>query len=179
MNKKEVRKAVKERVASLSEGEKKACGDVIAERLFVSEEYRSATSLFVYLSTLGEVDTHAILSHALSSGKTVFLPRIEGEQMALVPYREGDPLLVNSYGISEPTGEGVDVSPDLAILPLVAFDRSRARLGRGKGYYDRFLASYKGTSIALAFSLQEWEALPTDPFDRRPDVILTEKERIQ
>lgn len=179
MNKREVRQRSKERIAALSEKEKIACGKEIAARLFASEEYRKAASIFLYLSTTDEADTHLVLSHALSEGKTLYLPRIEGKDMALVPYREGDPLAVNRYGISEPTGAGAEVTPDLAVIPLVAFDRTKTRLGRGKGYYDRFLSSFRGTSIALAFSAQEWDLLPAEPFDRKPSVILTEKERIE
>ncbi|MBO4472603.1 MAG: 5-formyltetrahydrofolate cyclo-ligase, partial [Clostridia bacterium] len=67
----------------------------------------------------------------------------------------------------------------LALIPLVAFDRTRARLGRGKGYYDRFLASYGGTSLALAYSVQETDAIPMDGFDVRPTAVLTAKERIE
>jgi len=107
------------------------------------------------------------------------LPRVEGEKMYLVPYRSGEPFAVGAFGIEEPLGEAVDVIPDLAVIPLLAFDRSRSRLGKGKGYYDRFLANYRGKSVALAYGEQEVEKVPTEPFDRRPDKIVTDKESIE
>ena len=99
--------------------------------------------------------------------------------MELVPFKQGDDLVPNGYGILEPTGQAVDARPDLALIPLVSFDRNRHRLGRGKGYYDRFLASFKGKSIALAFGEQEYPDLPVEEFDRKVDAVITDKERIQ
>ena len=179
MTKKEERRIVRERIAALGREERALFDRAIAERLITSKEYREARTLFLYYPMRDEADTTAILSHALEQGKEVFLPRIEGEEMALVPYREGDVLRENEYGILEPTREGVTTSPDLAVIPLRAFDRERRRLGRGKGFYDRFLASFRGTSLAVAYSVQETERVPTEPFDRRPDAIITEKERVE
>lgn len=178
LSKREVRQSVKRRLAALTGEERAFRNRAIAERLFRSEEYRGARSIFLFYSMPEEVDTHSILSDALAEGKEVFLPRIEGEKMLLVPYREEDSLLPNRYGILEPMGDAAAAQPELALIPLLAYDRKRGRLGRGKGYYDRFLASFSGTSIALAFSEQEWERVPTEAFDRRPDIIITDKERI-
>ena len=151
----------------------------IAERVFASPEYLSARSIFLYRSLPTEADTSLILGAALSEGKEVYLPRIEGEEMALVRYEHGTKCIRNEYGIEEPEGEPAEVLPDLALIPLVAFDRDKHRLGRGKGYYDRFLARFSGQVIALAYSCQEVAALPVEPFDRSPRVIVTDKERFE
>ena len=99
--------------------------------------------------------------------------------MILVPYRSGDPLAVGAFGIEEPIGKGAKVTPDLAVIPLLAFDRRLSRLGKGKGYYDRFLATYGGRCIALAYAEQEVEEVPAEPHDRSPQKIFTDKECIE
>ena len=177
-DKRELRREVKGRISALSEEERGIRSERIAARLLIHPAFLAAKKVFLYRSMAGEAETSSLLKAALEMGKIVFLPRIEGEEMALVRYTAGDPLLKNVYGIEEPTGEGVTESPDLAIIPLVAFDRDKHRLGRGKGFYDRFLARFKGMSIALAFSEQEVPAVPTQSFDRKADVIITDKEII-
>ena len=179
LTKEQVRKSVKTRLSALDDADRGARDAAIAARFLSTAEYRLASSLFLYHSTAREAGTHIILERALADGKTVYLPRVEGEKMFLVPYQAGDPLTVGAFGISEPTGKAANVIPDLAVIPLVAFDRSRARLGKGKGYYDRFLASYGGTSIAIAYAEQEVDAVPTEPFDVAPQAIITDKECIR
>ena len=68
-----------------------------------------------------------------------------------------------------------DMDNALIIVPMVGFDKEVNRIGYGKGFYDRFLAAHKGlTSIGLAYRCQEYEKLPTDEFDIRPDIIINE-----
>ena len=177
--KSEIRKSIKERVSALSPMERRAMSEAIEERVTSFPEYLGARSIFIYHSTSDEPDTRSLIGRALSEGKQVFLPRIEGEEMALVPYRTGDTLRVGPFGIEEPVGEPSRVTPDLAVVPLVAFDQDKHRLGRGKGYYDRFLARYDGCSIALAFSAQEWAAIPVEHHDVSPTVVITDKECIR
>ena len=178
-SKSEVRKRVKARLSLMTAEERAAKSEIIASRLISSPEYAASRSIFFYHSDSREADTHRLIDRALAEGKKVFLPRVEGEEMVLVPYRQGDLLRKGVFDVLEPQGEKADETPDLAVIPLVAFDRTRARLGRGKGYYDRFLSSYRGTSVALAYAEQEEEIVPTEEGDRRPDVIMTDKERIE
>jgi len=179
-SKQAVRRIVKERLSAMTAEDKAEKDKRLATRFLSSPEYAAARTIFIYYSDDHEADTHAILDRAFADGKRVFLPRTVGDDMYLVPFRQGEPLAVGCFvGVLEPQGVATDEVPDLAVIPLVAFDRSRARLGRGKGYYDRFLDSYGGTSLALAYAEQEADLVPTDGFDRRPDVILTDKERIE
>ena len=108
-------------------------------------------------------------------GKEVYLPRTEGEDMFLIRYKEDAEFFVNDFGIEEPLGEPCFVRPDLAFVPLLGFDKNRNRIGRGKGYYDRFLASFDGDSLALAFSAQELPDISVNERDEKPNRILTEK----
>ena len=174
-----LRKSVKERLSALSAEDRAQRDQRIATRFLSTEEYSAAKSIFLYNSTAREAGTQIITERALADGKAVYFPRVEGENMVLVPYRAGEPLSVGAFGIREPPGEAVQITPDLAVIPLVAFDRTKARLGKGKGYYDRFLASYGGTSIALAYAEQETEKVPTESFDAAPQIVVTDKEIIR
>jgi len=178
MDKREFRKILKDKLSAFSPKEREVADVAIASRLFASPLYQEAGSLFLYISMPEEADTHRIIARALSDGKAVYLPRVEGEDMRLVRY-EGGAFAVGAYGLSEPKGEASDPIVDLAVIPLLGFDRARGRLGRGKGFYDRFLASYHGRSLALAYAFQEIPSVPTEPHDCRPEGILTEKEWIE
>jgi len=100
--------------------------------------------------------------------------------MKFLKWKLLEPLKVNSYGFLEPTANTKTASPDLILVPLVAYDRFRNRLGYGKGYYDRFLGKYLKKhknilTIGIAFSFQKYKKIPTSKHDVKLDYILTEK----
>ena len=70
-------------------------------------------------------------------------------------------------------------TPDILIIPLLAFDRQGNRLGQGGGYYDRYLENNNALKIGLAYAQQEYEGLPTEPHDQKLDWIITPKEAIK
>ena len=170
---------MKQTLGEMPPEERREKSALIAARFLSSPEYAAARVVFFYRSTSEEVDTTRLIGQALLDGKRVLLPRIQGEKMELVPFYAGDPTQKNQFGIEEPVGKASDEAPDLAVVPLVAFDRARRRLGRGKGFYDRFLRGFSGMSVALAFCCQECDNVPADGLDVSPEVILTEKERLQ
>jgi len=178
MDKKEQRKVCKERLASLSSEDRQSFSAFIIDRVRRLPVYRQAQSVFMYRSTVEEVCTDELLLDALREGKSVFLPRIDGDKMFLVPYNENVKFQRNIYGIEEPVGASYEGAVDLAVIPLLGFDRSRARLGRGKGYYDHFLSEFSGKAIALAFSTQELSCINSEAHDVRPQMIVTEKDEI-
>ena len=177
--KNKIRKEIKKRLSELTDEQKRVANVAIAASFLSSREFLKAQSLFIYYSTSDEADTHRVIDAALAAGKKVFLPRVEGVDMKLIPFGGESVMQKGVYGVLEPVGEPTMEDPDLAVIPLVGFDKNRRRLGRGKGYYDRFLASYTGRTVALAFSVQEAETIPTESFDVSPEVIITEKERLQ
>jgi 5-formyltetrahydrofolate cyclo-ligase len=106
---------------------------------------------------------------------------MHGRQEPLVfhLWRPGEPLLPGGFKVMEPRPERPVVMPDVVLAPLLAFDRAGRRLGYGKGYYDRTLASLRRSKpdalvIGLAFALQEVAAVPADVTDERLDAVLTE-----
>ena len=177
--KKAIRKSVRARLAAMTDEERIIKNAAIASKFLSSPEYKAAQTIFFYFSTEEEADTRVLIRHAFRDGKQVFLPRTQGDDMFLIPYEDGAPMDLNpTYCVEEPLGDPTDLVPDLAVIPLIAFDQDKRRLGRGKGYYDRFLSGYDGVSIALAFSEQECDRVPTEEFDLSPQVVITDKERI-
>lgn len=177
--KKVIRKTVRARLAAMTEEERIIKNAAIAAKFLSSPEYKAARSVFFYFSTEEEADTRVLIRRAFKDGKEVFLPRTQGDDMLLIPYEDGAPMDLNpTYCVEEPLGDPTDRTPDLAVIPLVAFDKDKRRLGRGKGYYDRFLSGYAGASVALAFSDQECDRVPTEEFDQSPQAVITDKERI-
>ncbi len=150
-------------------------------RVIETPEYQRADVLMIYLSTPREVDTTSLALRAWSDGKRVLAPQVAWEQRRMQPMeirsltsdvREG------AMGIREPNaGMPTPVADiDLLIVPGLAFDGRGNRLGRGRGFYDRFLAhrDFRGVACGLAFEMQVVEAVPTEPLDKPVALLVTE-----
>lgn len=122
-----------------------------------------------------EVQTHSFIEKWRAE-KKIILPVVIGDILELRLYSGPADLKPGPYGISEPTGElFTDYSSiDIAIIPGVAFDLAGHRLGHGKGYYDKLLPQLTtATKIGICFPFQVVEEVPTEPFDRKMDIIIT------
>ena len=130
-----------------------------------------------------EVDTAPLIAGLRSRGTTVALPRIEGHEVVPVVATPGAAMTETSFGAMEPAeGRVLEVAElDLVVVPGVAFDRSCDRVGYGGGYYDRLLGMRRegAAAIAIAFSIQIVELVPTGAIDRRIDGVVTELEVIR
>ncbi|HEU0118419.1 MAG TPA: 5-formyltetrahydrofolate cyclo-ligase, partial [Alphaproteobacteria bacterium] len=128
-------------------------------------------------SMLG-VDLH----HA---GHTLALPVITARGTPLIfrSYEPGDKLHPGPMGILEPTSEALAVTPDVLIVPLLAFDKMGYRLGYGGGYYDRTLTELRQQktvlAVGIAYAGQEVAAVPIEPHDARLDAIVTEAQALR
>ncbi len=145
---------------------------IIKRKLFNSAIFKKAKNVMFYISFDGEVDTQNMIKEAQKLGKTVTVPVCrKNRNMNACLLREGVKLKKGLYGTWEPARR--DYLPiqnlDLVLVPGVAFDKKGARLGRGKGFYDRFLAKLpaKATSIGLAFRQQVLPAIPSTFNDTR------------
>ena len=111
----------------------------------------------------------------------ILLPVINlGDKLTFVKWDLLDILKVNKYGILEPAIKKKFLVPRVALIPLLAFDKKKFRLGYGKGYYDKFLGKYLKMNkniltIGVAFSFQKYNKLPISKLDVKLDYILTEK----
>lgn len=174
ITKEQQRKFLKKRISAFDN--KLKAGQAITKTLFLQEEYINAKSIFVYLNTHDEAPTGDILENCFKGGKRVFVP-ITREIMTISEIFFDSEMEKKKYNILEPrTNIKPDIEIDLVIIPLVGFDKYKNRLGHGKGYYDRFLAMYKGNKIALAFSCQELDKIITDEYDIKMGKIITEKQ---
>ena len=109
-------------------------------------------------------------------GHKICLPRIgdEPQEMSFHEYKIGDELVANKFGILEPLSTAKLLQPNVVIVPMLAFDRSKNRLGYGGGYYDKFLQNSTAIKIGAAFAAQEVEQIPSEPHDIKIEMIVTE-----
>ena len=153
------------------------------QRLIEQPEYKRAEIMMVFLSRGGEVDTTALVLRAWQDHKRLLAPRVSWEQRRMLPIEIRSlthDLTLTGMGLREPVaGTPIPVSLiDLVIVPGLGFDVSGNRLGRGRGFYDRFLANpeFRGVACALAFEQQLVPELPAGPLDRPVDLLVTDVE---
>ena len=168
MNKNEVRAAMKRLNRALTAEERRAASRRIFERAAAAPEFAAARCVGLFCSLSDEPDTAEALA-AWSRLKRVVVPRVEGEEMRFYDY---DPatLVGGAFGIAEPGPEARLCRPDeidLLFVPGVAFTRSGARLGRGKGFYDRYLSQpgVRAVRIGVCYAHQLVDELPVEPHD--------------
>jgi 5-formyltetrahydrofolate cyclo-ligase len=139
---------------------------------------KDAKTIVAYYSLPDEVDTHGFIDQLLADGKTVYLPKvISNEEMVLCRYTGAESLSLGAFGIMEPVGRQIaaDEVIDAVLVPGMAFDGDGNRLGRGKGYYDRFLKSLshpRPQLIGVCFDFQKVDMVPTESTDVRVDVVV-------
>ncbi len=173
MTKKELRKTVKAQVVQLTLEEKNDEARCVFSDIEKSEIFKSSKHIMLFASLPDEIPTHATIER-WSKHKNIYLPRVNGDDLDIIKYEPGM-LHKGSYDIMEPEGNDT-VKPqvlDLIIVPGVAFDRSGNRLGRGKGFYDRFLAQTHAVTIAVCFDCQLVDHIPTERHDLPAQFIVT------
>lgn len=154
----------------------------VCEHLLTLPEVAAARAVLAYASFGSEIDLDPALRALIREGVGVFLPRVEGSELAVARVRDLEADLVPGWrGVREPrASDRRPARPDrvhAALVPGVAFDRHGHRLGYGGGHFDRLLARLvPGTAkIGVAFSVQLVDAVPALPHDVAMDVILTEE----
>ena len=136
---------------------------------------REAKVVMAYYSLPDEVATHVLIDELVAEGKTVLLPKVlDDTTMELRRYTGPQDLCEGAYHIMEPVGRPfADLSQiDVALIPGIAFDAQGHRLGRGKGYYDRFLSLVNTQTIGLCFDFQKVVEVPVDAHDVAVDKVV-------
>ncbi|HET9685945.1 MAG TPA: 5-formyltetrahydrofolate cyclo-ligase [Pseudolabrys sp.] len=131
-----------------------------------------------------EINPVPLMRKLADDGAQLALPVIAGRGKPLImrAWNFGDPLVSGQWGIREPAGEAPEVTPDILLVPLAAFDRTGHRIGYGAGYFDMTINALRGkkpvTAVGIAFAVQEISSVPTTERDARLDLVLTEREII-
>lgn len=168
---------------ALSEQERSVFDDRITQKLLATSEYAEATTVLTYVSVSSEVSTRMFIECALRDGKTVVAPRcLPGHCLEFVAITSLDQLIAAPFGLLEPpkelpalTEEQMDAS--ICIVPALLVDTKGYRLGYGAGFYDRFLSTYPGKKICLAYQQNlSRTMLPHTAFDVAVDLVITESD---
>lgn len=168
---------------ALSEQERSVLDDYITQKLLATSEYAEATTVLTYVSVSSEVSTRMFIECALRDGKTVAVPRcLPGHCLEFAAITSLDQLTAAPFGLLEPpkelqalTEEQMDAS--ICIVPALLVDTKGYRLGYGAGFYDRFLSTYPGKKICLAYQQNlSRTTLPHTAFDVAVDVVITESD---
>lgn len=182
MEKKEIRTIIRQRKKQLSQEERASLSLEIARRTYELLNDEKATKVALFLSMPDEVDTTPLIKLLSEQGKhTLLVPRVEDEHtIRFYKLRNTTDYQVSGYGILEPTDDVSEaLVPEVMIVPGVAFDTCGGRVGRGKGYYDRYFELHSDVirkKIAIAYQLQVMgEPLPMEPFDEHMDALVTEE----
>lgn len=176
MNKEDIRGRVKARKSLLSEAEKALAAERVFNCLEECAAFTMAENILLYHSLPDELSTRAFLAK-WAGRKHFFLPRVNGVNLEILPYNQST-LRLGAFQIEEPDGN--DLTPvsemELVVVPAIAYDRHCNRLGRGRGYYDRLLATVAATKIGIGYDFQLLldDDLPTSPHDIPVDIVITD-----
>lgn len=155
--------------------------NIMFKKFIELKEYKECKTLFAYMSMPIEINTAYILQKALLDGKTLALPKCRENEPVMDFYevKSLNQLNKGKYSIMEPNTEIckkiTNLSEGLCLVPGLSFDLYGYRLGFGKGYYDRFLEKFGGTTVGLCYSRCVEQKLPHGLFDKAVDILITEK----
>ena len=183
--KRALRAELRARVATMSPAARADASAAVRGHIAGSAAWTRARVVMLYAADGSEPDLDGLIGLGRAADKTVCVPRVDWDGKRLIPTAvesEGD-LVEDRHGIRVPTGTCADVPPgqvDLVVVPAVGFDRAGNRLGRGGGFYDRFLAerstegSMRMVVLGACFLAQVVGRVPSEIHDRRVDGLVTE-----
>ena len=149
-------------------------------KLIKSKFKKRLIKVAIYYPSNFELNVLKLLEFNKILSKNILLPVIEkNNHMNFFLWKKGNVLFVNKFGILEPSKTQAKV-PDVMLVPILAFDKNKYRLGYGKGFYDRYLNKYLKRfknilTVGVAFSFQRHHKLPLNRNDVKLDFIITEK----
>jgi len=179
--KKSLRKYIRSQKQSFSIAQLDDYSEVLCEKLLLEASVAYSKVVLAYYPLPDEVSIVKVIETLVNDGKRVLLPEVVSDnEMILREYHSDTQLKEGAYNILEPTGDVFTNYQDIdvAIIPGMAFDKNGNRLGRGKGYYDRFLSKVKQSSgkfpylIGVCFPFQLVEQIPHDDNDIPVDKVM-------
>jgi 5-formyltetrahydrofolate cyclo-ligase len=177
MDKKEVRRAIRDLKRAVPFEEKLRRSEAIMHKVELLPQFEQAKTVLLYWSMDDEVQTHSFVERWYRE-KTLLLPCVDGNDLRLRQYTGPECMVAGEqFGIGEPMGEEFTRLDEIEmiIVPGVAFDRHNNRMGRGRGFYDRLLSSTPSAlKVGVAFDFQMLDEIPVEPFDIPMDKVVTE-----
>ena len=170
-SKEEIRKSIRQKKKLLSSEDKLQASELVFKQLFQLEQWKKANRVLSYHSLPDELQTIEYLDKMLS--KELFLPKVDGDTLKIVAYDKSR-LITGAYNILEPDDDNYFPVEDieLIIIPGVAFDKQKNRLGRGKGYYDKLLSNTEAFKIGICYDFQLVDEISTDAHDIKMDIVI-------
>jgi len=151
------------------------------QRLLNLPEFQQAKTLMAFISLKDEISTRVLIEAAWNQHKELTVPRVLWEQSQIVPLvlrHWKEPMTPDRMGLLYPAAQEIAAieTLDLVVVPGLAFDPKGGRLGRGKGFYDRFLQDkhFRGIACGFALEMQVCEKIPLLPHDKKLDMLVTE-----
>lgn len=173
MNKKEIRNKIKQLKKEHTMQELDSQSEVILSKLEKHKAFKDANIVMLYASLPDEVNTHSFIEKWRNK-KHIILPTVSGDDIIPVELGKETTFATGDFNIMEPQNEPYHGSFDLIVVPGVAFDSDGNRIGRGKGYYDRFLSHHpKVKRIGICFDFQYIDKVPTEENDIKMDEVIT------
>ncbi|MDO5401638.1 MAG: 5-formyltetrahydrofolate cyclo-ligase [Eubacteriales bacterium] len=175
MDKKELRRTIREQKRAMSEAEIESRSARLGELFAASAAYRNARTIYGYLPYNQEVRTVPMLERALRDGKKVAVPKVYGDEMKFICMEDLTQVAKGYAGIPEPTADGpvADDPTALVLMPGLAFDPQGHRIGYGGGFYDKFLSAEPDhPTLALCYEFQMLPHLDTEAHDIPVDWVL-------
>ena len=176
--KKFLRREIKSRLSKISPAEKLDLSRAVIQKFLVTETYKDAKIIMAYLSMPDEIQLQEFFTAAFADEKILTVPFISAGEMSAVELPNMNALEIGAYGIltvKSDVRKFIDAAEiDCIITPGLAFDMHGHRLGRGGGFYDKFLSrAVNAKKIALAYDCQIVNSVPVETFDIPVDVVLT------
>ncbi len=174
-----LRKQIRAALEKFSPAARATLSAQIRDRLKELAVWKNAGSVLFFAPRPDELDLWPLLEEALTAGKIAALPRYHPAGKNYIACRVQNlrsEIAPGAFGIREPAARCPEIPLsrlDLILVPGVAFDWHGRRLGRGKGFYDRWLAGTRGVKCGIAFDEQMADEIPTGPSDVRMNFILT------
>ncbi|MEX2804439.1 5-formyltetrahydrofolate cyclo-ligase [Streptococcus sp. H31] len=160
MNKKEIRQQLIEELKAQGRKEKAGLDKLLLEKVIRSKAYQDSRVIATYMALAFEYNTQLLIERAVKDGKKILVPRTQPQgEMVFAPYHP-DRLVKSQFGILEPDNSQKAVASseiDLIHVPGLAFNLKGFRIGYGKGYYDRYLADFKGRTFSTIYARQRIE----------------------
>lgn len=189
--KSEIRKSIKAIKSEFEPAMIEFAGDIISYKVMALDEYKNAECVFVYVDYNREVKTTTLIKDALKIGKSVAVPKVysvnvteDGKASKYMKFHyisSLDDLEEGFRGIKEPKETlpvaDMDSEKAIMVMPLVAFDEDKNRVGYGGGVYDKYLSTHNVIKkIGVAYEEQKVDKIDDiDSFDIKPDIIITQK----